>query len=118
MQMQNRARSRAGAGSGSPRRRRGLLDRGRDARDLALLEKHELVGNRLLDRGGYLRAELAHADAVLLGAEDGVDAGLQAAALRRLDGLEDGDVDTLERARHDLGAEVALVGVDADPEHL
>ena len=71
-----------------------------------------------LDGSGHPRAPLAVADAVHLGTEGGVGAALRGAGLRAGDRGEHRDVDLLQRTRHDVRAEVALVGVDTDAEHL
>src|SRR3954463_4658027 len=84
--------------------------RGRDrpVEDL-LLDVGDL--GRVLLAGG---ADLADPDAVVLQAVHDVGAALVAVVLDGLDRVEDGHVDLLQRARDDLRAEVALVGVDAD----
>src|SRR5215212_5853939 len=111
--------SRAGAaadigsvGTGAP----ALLDLGRDVGDLAVLDLlHHLVDLLLVLRA--VRGDLAEADAAGLDIEHGVRAALEGAVLDRLDRVEDGHVDLLQRAGDDVRAEVALVGVDADALH-
>src|SRR5215208_335403 len=90
-----------------------LLDLGRDVGDLARLDLlHDLVDLLLVLRA--LRGDLAEADTAGLDVEDLVRAALEGAVLSRLDRLEHGDVDLLQRAGDDVRAEVALVGIDAD----
>src|SRR2546423_13774279 len=99
-----------------PRTREGALrDGGRDVRDLpgddlllALVARRD-IGLR------HLRADLPEPDSVLGEAEDGVAAALEGPVLHGLHGQEDGLVDALRRARQDVGPEIGLVGVDADP---
>src|SRR5690242_14910260 len=88
---------------------------------LRLLGRGDLAGRDLLldlrDLRGVLLAhlvELADAHAAVLDVEHLVGAALERAVLRRLDGIEDRDVDLLRRARHDLRAEERLIVVDAD----
>src|SRR5215210_931027 len=91
----------------------GLLDLGRDVGDLARLDLlHDLVDLLLVLRA--LRGDLAEAHTAGLDVEHGVRAALEGAVLDRLDRVEDGHVDLLQRARDDVVPEVALVGVDAD----
>src|SRR5215208_3169270 len=93
-----------------------LLDLGRDVGDLARLDLlHDLVDLLLVLRA--LRGDLAEADAAGLDVEHGVRAALEGAVLDRLDRVEDGHVDLLQRARDDVVPEVALVGIDADALH-
>src|SRR3954452_8694811 len=90
-----------------------LLHRVRDVGGLA-------VGDLLLDLldlGPVLLAlgvDLAEAGAAGLDVEHGVGALGEVAVLEALDRVEHRDVDLLERRRHDVRPEVALVGVDAD----
>src|SRR5581483_8319403 len=95
-----------------------LLDGRRDALDLAGLQELVLRGDGALDRRRHLRAPLAVADAADVGAELLVLAAQELVPLGRLDRVVDGDVDTLERARHHPRPEVALVRVDAHAEHV
>src|SRR5215470_8201277 len=95
-----------------------LLDRGRDAGDLVRLQQLVLGCDGGLDRGRDLRAPVPVADAVDVGAELLVGAHLELAGLGGLDRVVDRDIDLLEGAGHDPGAEVALVGVDADAEDV
>src|SRR5215831_7711247 len=95
-----------------------LLDRGRDAADLVRLQQLVLRRDGGLDRGRDLRAPVSVADAVDVGAELLVGADLELAGLRGLDRVVDRDIDLLEGAGHHPGAEVALVGVDADAEDV
>src|ERR671918_1640881 len=60
------------------------------------------------------RVDLADGDAVVLQVEERVDAALVRAPLRGHDGVRDGDVDALDRARQDVTPEELLVVVDAD----
>src|SRR6185437_13921986 len=60
-----------------------LLDGRGDALDLPRLQQRVLLRDRRLDRRGNLRAPLAVADAVHVGAELPVDARLDRAGLRR-----------------------------------
>src|SRR6266699_3382298 len=93
-----------------------LLDRGRDALDLSGLQQQVLRCHFGTDGRRDLRAPLAVADAVLGRAEDDVGAALQRAGLPGADRRVDRHVDLLEGAGHDVRAQVALVGVDADAE--
>src|SRR4051794_8909604 len=106
----------AGRRRPAPRIRAALLDRLRDALDETLLQQLVLRRDRVADRRRHLRAPLAVADAVRLRVEDRVVAAAERRArLRaRADRLVDGHVHLLLRARQDVRAEVALVGVDAD----
>src|SRR3954469_12113232 len=72
--------------------------------------RHELLGN--------LRADRAETHAFVLQAERVVPAGLQLALRRERREILDGLVDALQGARHDVRAEVALVGIDADAPDL
>jgi hypothetical protein len=58
--------------------------------------------------------DLAEADASGLDVEHRVLAGLERPGLDLLGGVEHRDVDLLERRRHHVGVDVALVGVHAD----
>src|SRR4051794_34075186 len=105
--------SRAGAAPGMVRCAP-LLHRVGDL-DVAVLDV--LLG--LLDLGlelGSLRRDLADAHAAGLQVEDRVRAALELVGLGVLDRVEHRDVDLLHRAGEDVGAEVALVGVDTDAD--
>src|SRR3954452_4868504 len=91
-----------------------LLHRRRDVRDLAADDlRLDLLRLRLaaLRR---LRRELAESDSLLLQTVDRVLAALEVAVLRVLDREVDRFVDALQRRGEDVGAEEALVGIDAD----
>src|SRR5919202_3556241 len=78
-------------------------------------ERVDLPHHRRPDAPLQLRADLAERDAVVLQVEDEVRAALELVVLRVQDGVVDPDVHPLYRAREDVGAEVGLVLVDADP---
>src|SRR5215831_17979574 len=90
---------------------------GRNVLDLAADD----VGADLVDLGDvgrrHLRRDPADVDAVVLEAEDDVPA-LELAVDDELDGVVDGRVDPLHRARQDVRAEEGLVGVDPDAPHV
>ena len=66
---------------------------------------------------GARRADLAEARAVVGDLERRVGAARELAVLDLLDRVEHRDVDLLDRRGQDVGAEVGLVGVDADALH-
>ncbi len=68
-------------------------------------------------RSGASELDLAEPDPAVRDVEERVAATLERAVDDVLHRLEHGDVDLLRRAREDVRAEVALVGVDADPPY-
>src|ERR1051325_7490246 len=102
------------AGDSTAGYRRALLDGGRDldlARDDLLLDPVHLVDQRLGHRG----VDLAEAHAAVRKGELEVLVALEVAVHRRLDHVEDAEVDLLDAADHDALRVVVLILVDADP---
>ena len=95
----------------------GLLDRRRDALDLAGLQQRELRCDRRLDRRRRPSSSTCRSRRrSTLAPKMALVPPFERAVLRAGDRGVHGDVDLLQRARHDPRAEVALVGVDADAE--
>src|ERR1044072_4952488 len=95
------------AGDSTAGCRRALLDGGRDldlARDDLLLDPVHLVDPRLGHRGG----DLAEAHAAVRKGELEVLVALEVAVHRRLDHVEDAEVDLLDAADHDALRVVVL----------
>src|SRR3954470_10492779 len=84
------------------------------ARDDLLAHGVHAVDQRLR----HLRADLAHADTVVLQIEEDVAPPGELAGADVADGVVDADIHALDAAREDVRPEEGLVAVDADPPDL